>query len=259
LKIRHQRWWTLELDPAEIWSKGEKSMYSKSAALYDAVYSFKDYQTEVELIKGMIESNKQSGGTDLLDLACGTGAHIAYLRSHYQVVGIDLDPQMVDIARRKFPEVSFHVADMMDFRLEQRFDAVVCLFSSIGYLKEEKRLINAVQNMVDHLKPGGVLAIEPWFSPDMFKPGTVHATFVDQPELKIARMNISQQVGNNSVFDFHYLVATPEKVEHFTERHELGLFTHAQYMRAFELAGLGTIHDPDGLSGRGMYLGLAPA
>lgn len=234
-------------------------MYSKSAALYDAVYAFKDYQHEVGILRGMIEANKQSAGMDLLDLACGTGAHIAYLREHYQVVGIDLDPQMVEIARRKFPDVTFHVADMVDFSLEERFDAVVCLFSSIGYLKEAERLDAAVQTMANHLKPGGVLAIEPWFSPDAFKPGSVHATFVDQPELKVARMNISQQVGNNSVFDFHYLVATPEKVEHFTERHELGLFTHTQYMSAFELAGLDAIHDPDGLSGRGMYLGLAPA
>jgi ubiquinone/menaquinone biosynthesis C-methylase UbiE len=234
-------------------------MYTKSAALYDTVYSFKDYQSEAEILRGMIEAHKKSDGADLLDLACGTGAHIAFLRTHYKIVGIDLDPQMIEIARRKFPEVTFHVADMTDFSLEQRFDAMVCLFSSIGYLKEQDRLFAAVQNMADHLKPGGVLAIEPWFSPEIFKPGTVHATFVDQPELKIARMNISQQVGNYSVFDFHYLVATPEKIEHFTERHELGLFTHDQYMRAYELAGLDAFHDPEGLSGRGMYLGVAPA
>jgi SAM-dependent methyltransferase len=233
-------------------------MYSKSAALYDAVYSFKDYQHEVDILKGLIETHKRSDGADLLDLACGTGAHIAHLRADYHVVGIDLDPQMVDIARRKFPGASFHVADMTDFDLEQRFDVVACLFSSIGYLKEEERLFAAVQNMARHLKPGGVLAIEPWFSPDVFMPGTVHATFVDQPELKIARMNISQQVGSHSVFDFHYLVATPEKIEHFTERHELGLFTHEQYMKSFELAGLDAIHDPEGLSGRGIYLGVAP-
>lgn len=233
-------------------------MYTKSAALYDAVYSFKDYQTEAEILRGMIDSHKVSGGADLLDLACGTGAHIAFLRKHYKIVGIDLDPQMVEIARRKFPEIDFRVADMADFSLEQRFDAVVCLFSSIGYLKEQERLFSAVKNMADHLKPGGVLAIEPWFSPEVFLPGTVHATFVDQPELKIARMNINQQVGNNSVFDFHYLVATPDKIEHFTERHELGLFTHDQYMRAYELAGLDAFHDPEGLSGRGLYLAVAP-
>lgn len=146
---------------------------------------------------------------------------------------------------------------MVDFALEERFDAVVCLFSSIGYLKTQARLRAAVQNMACHLKPGGALVIEPWLTPDVFQHGAVHATFVDQPELKISRMNISQVQGDLSVFDFHYLVATPQAIEYFTERHELGLFTHEQYRLAIEEAGLSVIHDPDGLSGRGIYLGLA--
>jgi len=96
---------------------------------------------------------------------------------------------------------------MVDFALEERFDAIVCLFSSIGYIRKEARLRAAVQNMAHHLKPGGVLVIEPWLTPDVFQHGTVYATYVDQPELKIARMNISQVQGDLSVFDFHYLVA----------------------------------------------------
>jgi len=232
-------------------------MFSKSTALYDAIYSFKDYQSETEILQALIERHKQSPGMDLLDVACGTGAHITHLRTHYRVQGLDLDPQMVEFARQKFPGITFHEADMVDFALEERFDAVVCLFSSIGYLRKEARLRAAVQNMAHHLKPGGVLVIEPWLTPDVFQPGTVHATFVDQPELKIARLNISQVQGDLSVFDFHYLVATPQAVEHFTERHELRLYTHKQYRLAIEDAGLSIIHDPDGLSGRGIYLGLA--
>jgi hypothetical protein len=61
-----------------------------------------------------------------------------------------------------------------------------------------------------------------------------------------------------SVLDFHYLVATPEGVDHFTERHELGLFTHEQYVAAFAAAGLNAEHDAKGLTGRGLYLAVAP-
>jgi len=232
-------------------------MFSKSAALYDAIYSFKDYQSETEILQGLIERHKQSPGMDLLDVACGTGAHITHLRTHFRIQGLDLDPQMVALSRQKFPRITFHEADMVDFALEERFDAIVCLFSSIGYIRKEARLRAAVQNMAHHLKPGGVLVIEPWLTPDVFQHGTVYATYVDQPELKIARMNISQVQGDLSVFDFHYLVATPQAVEHFTERHELRLYTHEQYRLAIEETGLSVIHVPDGLSGRGVYLGLA--
>ncbi len=232
-------------------------MYSESAQLYDAVYSFKNSQKEAEILHGLVELHKTSSGRDLLDVACGTGGHIPHLRSHFQIVGLDLDPQMVAISRRKFPELSFHEADMVDFTLKQTFDVVACLFSSIGYVRTEERLFAAVQNMARHLNPGGVLAVEPWFTPGAFMPGTAHATFVDQPELKIARMNISRVKDGFSFFEFHYLVATPQAIEHFTERHELGLFTHHQYLQALERAGLSVIHDPDGLCGRGLYLGLA--
>lgn len=86
-------------------------------------------------------------------------------------------------------------------------------------------------------------------------PGHVAALFVDEPELKIARMNTGQVRGRTSMIHFHYLVGTREGVEHFTELHELGMFTHEEHVRAFERTGLGVEHDPEGLMGRGLYIG----
>jgi hypothetical protein len=57
------------------------------------------------------------------------------------------------------------------------------------------------------------------------------------------------------VINFHYLVATPEGVQHFTELHELGLYTKEEYLEAFRAAGLATTYETDGLIGRGMYVG----
>jgi len=76
--------------------------------------------------------------------------------------------------------------------------------------------------------------MEPWFTPEQWKPGRVSAIFVDQPELKISRMNISEVEDNLSFFIFHYTVGTPQGIEYFTERHELGLFTHEEYLEAFQ-------------------------
>ena len=59
-----------------------------------------------------------------------------------------------------------------------------------------------------------------------------------------------------ALLDFHYLVATPQGVEHVRERHELGLFTDAQYQSALRDAGLEVHHDAEGLAGRGLYLGV---
>jgi hypothetical protein len=61
-----------------------------------------------------------------------------------------------------------------------------------------------------------------------------------------------------SILDFHYLVGTPEGVEQFTERHELGLFTRDEYREAAIAAGLEPTFDRSGLTGRGLLIGVRP-
>ena len=232
-------------------------MFSKSAKMYDTIYlsTGKDYTAEAGKIHAFIQQHKQTTGNLLLDVACGTGLHIGPLRESYQVEGLDLDQNMLEMAREKFPDIPFHHADMLNFDLDRQFDAITCLFSSIGYVKSISRLNQAIGNMARHLKPGGALLVEPWFSPEDWNTGTVHATFVDKPDLKIARMNFSKNKGRLSFFTFHYLVATPEGIEHFTELHELGLFTDDEYLESFRAAGMEVFHDPLGLDGRGLYIG----
>jgi hypothetical protein len=79
---------------------------------------------------------------------------------------------------------------------------------------------------------------------------------VDQPALKITRMNSSSRRRAFSSLRFHYLVGTPARVTHFTEVHTLGLFSHEDYMTAFRAAGLEVSFDREGLTGRGLFIGL---
>jgi ubiquinone/menaquinone biosynthesis C-methylase UbiE len=230
-------------------------MFTESARYYDQIYSFKDYRAEVQRLVAIIGERLRSGGDRLLDVACGTGGHIEYLREHYNVEGFDLSPELLGIARRRNPGVTFHQGDMTDFSLEREYDAVTCLFSSIGYVKTLDNLDRAVACMARHLAPGGVLIVEPWFTPEAWHPNTVHGMLIDEPELKIARVNTSFVDGRLSYFDLHYLIGTPEGTEHLVERHELGLFETGEMCAAFTGAGLRVTHDPEGLIGRGLYIG----
>ena len=233
-------------------------MYTKSIPFYDVIYSFKDYQAEAQNLLGIIREHLQSGGDRLLDVACGTGKHLEFLKEAYEVEGLDLSLELLEIAQERAPDVLYHHADMMDFDLGREFNIVTCLFSSIGYVKTVDNLHRAVKCMSNHLIAGGVLFIEPWFTPDSWNVGTVHTKFIDEPELKIARMNIGCVEGKLSFFDFHYLIGTPEGVEYFVERHELGLFETEEMSGAMIGSGLEVSYDDEGLTGRGLFIGRKP-
>jgi SAM-dependent methyltransferase len=230
-------------------------MFESSTEIYDLVYSFKDYQAEVRTLHDLILARSDAEPESLLDVACGTGLHLSYLKDLYHVEGLDVDPAMLDIARARHPAIPFHEGNMVDFSLGKKFDVITCLFSSIGYVQTAERLRRAIETMAGHLAEGGLLVIEPWFTPDTYQAGRLSARFVDQPEIKIARMNTTQLEGSLSVIIFHYLVGDKSGIRHFMERHELGLFTHGQYVDAFRAAGLLVDHDEQGLMDRGLYFG----
>lgn len=231
-------------------------MFEKSARYYDLLYGFKDYADAARQVHQLIDRH-HPGARRLLDVGCGTGRHLEHLREWYDVEGLDLNPELLEIARRRCPNVAFHLADMTDFEIEARFDVITCLFSSIAYVRTVDRLNAALAAMGRHLLPGGLIVIEPFFHPERYWTGTITANFVDEPETKIAWMYTSPPPEDGlAVLDIHYLVGTPAGVDHFTERHEFGLFTDAEYRAAIEDVGLKVAHDPEGPFGRGLYLGV---
>jgi SAM-dependent methyltransferase len=230
-------------------------VFTRSADIYDAIYSFKDYTAEAERVHELIQAHTP-GASTLLDVACGTGKHLEQLVRWYEVLGLDLDEELVGIARERLRESAhIHLADMTSFDFGRAFDAVTCLFSSIAYVGTEGRLDAAIAAMARHLKPGGTLVLEPWITPENWIVGRPHLLVVDEPGLKIARANVSAREGDLAIMEFDYLVTTREGTRHFTERHEAALFTDAQYRLAFGRAGLTVELDAEGLIGRGLYLG----
>jgi SAM-dependent methyltransferase len=229
-------------------------VYGETARYYDRLYAFKDYAGEVSKLLAIVDQDLHSGGRRLLDVACGTGLHLQHLKEHFDAEGLDVSPELLEIARKRNPTLVLHQADMRTFALVARYDVITCLFSSIGYMTTLDDLQRAIGRMAAHLVPGGLLVVEPWLTPEAWKPNTVHALFIDEPELKIARINTSLTEGRVSIFDLHHLIGTPEGTEHVVEHHELGLYTVDEMTEAFTVAGLDVHHDPDGLTGRGLYV-----
>lgn len=233
-------------------------MFTRTAQYYDKIYSHKNYRAETQRLAAIIDEHLRSEGSRLLDVACGTGRHIEHLKERFDVEGLDICEELLEIARQHNPEVTFHCGDMTAFNLGRQFDIVTCLFSSIGYVKTLESLRQAVSCMTRHVVPGGALVIEPWFTPDAWNAPSVHAVFINEAELKIARVNTSFVDGRLSYFDLHYLIGTAGGTEHIVERHELGLFETEEMCAVLAWAGLDVVYDAEGLTGRGLLIGRRP-
>ncbi len=232
-------------------------MFSKSAAFYDAVYaaSGKDYASEAAWLRAAI-SREVGEHARLLDVACGTGMHLAMLRTDAAVEGLDADAAMIAIARERLPDVSLHVARMQDFRAKGRFDVALCMFSSIGYVANEDELRATCRNVAAHLDPGGLFFLEPWLEPADWREGKGDAVFVNEPALKVARMGTSERYGDTSVLRFEYLVLEPDGLSRFSETHVLQLFSDAQYRSALLDAGFTVRSERTDLFARGLFIGV---
>jgi ubiquinone/menaquinone biosynthesis C-methylase UbiE len=120
-------------------------MFEGSAEYYDLIYSaFKNYPSEASQVADLLHRLHPACRT-ILDAACGTGEHARLLSDvGFDVDGLDLDPALLRIARQKHPAGRFFEADMSEFRFPDRYDAVTCRFSSIGYLRTLDRVERAL-------------------------------------------------------------------------------------------------------------------
>lgn len=230
-------------------------MFTESAELYDLIYStFKDYAAETNALAAVIR-REHPRAKSILDVACGSGEHARLLaRDHgFEVDGLDLDPAFVRIARGKL-RGDVYEGDMMSFALPRRYDVVQCLFSSIGYVRTLDNVRRTLERFREHLAPGGIVLVEPWFAPGVMQHGRVSVNTAEADDVRVARMAHTEVDGRLSRIRFEYLVGRASGIEHATEVHELGLFTTEEQLHAFQDAGLLATHDPVGIDGRGLFV-----
>ncbi|WP_430477985.1 class I SAM-dependent methyltransferase [Streptomyces sp. P11-1] len=233
-----------------------------SAELYDLLHSArgKDFEGEAAAVAALVGDRKPDAAS-LLDIACGTGAHLARFAARFpHVEGVELSEPMLDLARARLPGVPLTLGDMRDFDLGRRFDAAVCLFGSLGYVDSADELDSALRSFARHLNPGGVLVVEPWWAPDTFTPGHVSADVVEADGTRVARVShasFATPAGDASLMRVHYVVAHPDHgIRHFAEDHVCRLFDSARYEAAFTAAGLAFERVESPMSARGFLVGV---
>ena len=139
------------------------------ADYYDLVYADKPYAQEARWVADRLEAALGRRPGTLLELACGTGRHAAeFAGMGIQVTGVDINEELLEHARRRVPGVEFVAQDMTRLDLGgARFDAVTCLFDSIGYPQRNELVIAALAGAARHLVEDGAFAFEFLHAPAM--------------------------------------------------------------------------------------------
>ena len=112
-----------------------------------------------EIINKILDTAKVHEGKEILDVACGTGVLIPdYLeRNVKSIVAIDISPEMVQIAQKKFPQKNVEIicGDVETEVFEHKFDCIV-VYNAFPHFPEPEKLIKV---LASHLKTGGTLTI----------------------------------------------------------------------------------------------------
>ncbi|MEV0446176.1 class I SAM-dependent methyltransferase [Streptomyces spectabilis] len=239
-------------------NSGPSTEYSaEHAAIYDLIHAARgrNWAREADEMAALIRE-RNPAARSLLDVACGTGAHLAAFGGHFEdTAGLELSPAMREIARRSAPDATVHAGDMRDFQLGRTYDAVLCMCFSLGYMTSQDELDAAADALVRHLAPGGVLIAEPWWFPEKFLDGYVSAALAEERGRAVSRLSHTVRDGGISRMTVRYTVADATGIRDFTEHETYSLFTHDAYTTAFRRAGVAVEFLAGGPNGRGLFVG----
>lgn len=205
------------------------------ARYYDQIYlKKKDYQKEAKFVKDVIKRFEEKQSKTLLDVGCGTGEHLKYLSSDFQCTGLDINRDMIKTAKNKFPNAQFKIANMIDFRVKGKFDVIICLFSSIGYVENFNNLVKTLENFYKHLNDKGLAIVEPWIFKKDFKGGYIGLDTYEDEKVKLVRMATSEIVRSRWLISMHYLIGEKGEIGYARELHKMLALDYEDYVKAFE-------------------------
>ena len=218
----------------------KEQLYKKYAQYYDRIYEKMDLQKEVEFIKWAVKQHQNSAGNRLLDVACGTGRHAQKLSDSFQIMGVDINPDMLQIAREKLPDVEFTIGDMKKLNLEDKFDAIICMFSAMNYNTSLEEFKNTLHNFYRHLNGGGVLLFDYGINQENWIEGLVSVDTVVEDNFKLAR--ICQSHLDDGIFnaDFVFLIKEEGKLDFDIDQHQLGVFGIEEVINSLDDVGFET-------------------
>jgi|ETNmetMinimDraft_2_1059921.scaffolds.fasta_scaffold30194_2 SAM-dependent methyltransferase len=222
-------------------------VYDKDyAKYYDLFYKGKDYSEEVDFLKKILDRFGRKP-VKILNLGCGTGAHDKDLVNEgYRITGMDLSEEMIAIAKNKVPDAKFVVGDIANFELNEKFDVIICMFSVLGYLNENKQIKGFFDSCKRHLSDGGLLILDVWNGLGVMRElPTSREKSVEIGELRIVRKSYPDLDPTNHLNKIRFNVKVfdnGELIKDYDEDHKVRFFFPLEIRKYMEDVGFEVKH-----------------
>jgi len=216
-------------------------MYSDLAPWFHLLTHPSDYEEEAQFVTSLVEEVADGPARTLLELGSGGGNNASHLKHRFECTLTDLSPEMLTLSRTLNPECEHIEGDMRTLRLGRIFD-VVFVHDAMSYLTTEHDLGAAIETAAAHARPGGVVALLPDATREIFAAGTDHGGHDgdDGRSLRFLEWTHPPDSPDATSYLVDYVIVVrepgdPMRIVH--DQHALGLFPAESWHRL--IAGVG--------------------
>ncbi|SHJ84160.1 class I SAM-dependent DNA methyltransferase [Tepidibacter formicigenes] len=220
--------------------------YESFAFIYDKLMDNVDYGMWINYIENIIKRENVIV-KNILELACGTGnLTIPLAQKGYDIVGIDISEEMLDVAKQKCLEEEIDVVflnqDMreLDFEIYD-LDCVLCACDGFNYILEEEELKNIFENVYKLLKEEGIFIFD---ISSYFKMSNIlsNNTFGENREdIAYIWQNYFDEEENIVEMDLAFFIRNGKYFEKFEETHYQRAYNNEEILDILKHTGFNNI------------------
>ncbi len=179
------------------------------AKAYEVLSKYYDYlQRDIDYSVWSNLTNKYlSNGTSVLEIGCGTGKLVSLLNVNPELYkGYDYSSSMIEIAQKNYPQYDFITADATTFKINDKFDLIICYMDTINYIVDLTKLEELFKNHCDMLLDNGYFIFDIHQQDNLYNfDGYLESGFIDGDEYRWYSHIIDER--NNIVaHDFEFKV-----------------------------------------------------
>lgn len=217
---------------------GLPRLYTDLSSWFPVLTAPEDYAKEAAIYRNIIFDACSFSPHTILEIGSGGGNNASHLKKDFAMTLVDLSPAMLAVSHSLNPECEHIQGDMRNIRLGRLFDAVFA-HDAIAYMATEVDLRSTIETAFLHCRPGGTALFAPDYVRETFRPSTKHGGHdVGKRSMRYLEWTWDPDPTDTCyTVDFAYLLREDGEVRCEYDRHIMGLFGRADWLRFITVAG----------------------